>query len=154
MKPRLNVHVAHDLFEKVEIVQITRPEDSHKALDEMVAQVQRLIEDLELPYRILRLCGGDMGFAASITYDFEVYAAAQRRWLEVSSVSNTADFQTNRLRLRYRNGAGQTVLCHALNGSALALARIYAALLENNQTDRGIALPQALAAFSGMEFLK
>ncbi len=141
-------------FEKVEIVQITRPEDSHKALDEMVAQVQRLIEDLELPYRILRLCGGDMGFTASITYDFEVYAAAQRRWLEVSSVSNTADFQTNRLRLRYRNGAGQTVLCHALNGSALALARIYAALLENNQTDRGIALPQALAAFSGMEFLK
>lgn len=141
-------------FEKVEIVQITKPEDSDQALDEMVAQVQRLIEDLELPYRILRLCGGDMGFTASITYDFEVYAAAQKRWLEVSSVSNTTDFQTNRLRLRHRNSGGKTALCHALNGSALALARIYAALLENNQTEQGIALPQALATFSGVEILK
>lgn len=141
-------------FEKVEVVQITTPESSHKALEEMVAHVQGLLESLELPYRILRLCAGDMGFTAAKTYDFEVYAAAQKRWLEVSSVSNTRDFQTHRLRLRYRDSSGKTILCHALNGSALALARVYAALLENNQGPEGIQLPKALVAFSGVSVLR
>lgn len=140
-------------FEKVEIIQITKPEDSQKALEEMMAQVQRLLEALELPYRILRLCGGDMAFSAAETYDFEVYAAAQKRWLEVSSVSNTTDFQADSLRLRYRDKSGETTRCHALNGSALALSRIYAALLENKQTPEGIVLPAALADFSGLSIL-
>jgi seryl-tRNA synthetase len=134
-------------FEKVEIVQITEPEKSMAALDDMVAHVERLLQSLNLPYRILLLCGGDMSFTSSITYDFEVWSAAQQRWLEVSSVSNFKDFQTNRLKCRYKNEGGKTVLCHSLNGSSLALPRIMAALLENNQTEEGIKLPEVLVPY-------
>jgi seryl-tRNA synthetase len=131
-------------FEKVEIIQLTEPEKSAEALDSMVAHVEKLLQSLELPYRILLLCGGDMGFASAITYDFEVWSAAQQRWLEVSSVSNFKDYQTNRLKCRYKNEGGKTVLCHSLNGSSLALPRIMAALLENNQTEEGVQLPEVL----------
>lgn len=131
-------------FEKVEIIQITEPERSMETLDNMVAHVEGLLQLLQLPYRILLLCGGDMGFASAITYDFEVWSAAQERWLEVSSVSNFQDFQTNRLKCRYKNEGGKTVLCHSLNGSSLALPRIMAALLENNQSKEGIVLPEVL----------
>ena len=130
-------------FDKVEIVQLTLPQESYTKLDEMVAHVASLLTDLELPFRILRLCGGDMGFTSAMTYDFEVWSAAQQRWLEVSSVSNFETFQSNRLKLRYRSEHG-TELLHTLNGSALALPRIIAALLENNQTEDGILLPKVL----------
>ncbi|MFT5904017.1 MAG: seryl-tRNA synthetase, partial [Flammeovirgaceae bacterium] len=131
-------------FEKVEIVQISKPEDSYKLLDEMVEHVKGLLKKLELPYRVLRLCGGDLGFAAAITYDFEVYSAAQKRWLEVSSVSNFETFQSNRLKCRYRSEEKKTEFVHTLNGSAMALPRIMAALLENNQKEDGIVIPEAL----------
>ncbi len=137
-------------FDKVEIVQIRKPEESYQALEEMVAHVKGLLEKLALPYRILRLCGGDMGFTSALTYDFEVYSAAQERWLEVSSVSNFETYQANRLKLRNKVD-GKTQLLHTLNGSALALPRILAAILENNQTPDGIVVPQVLQAFCGFE---
>jgi seryl-tRNA synthetase len=135
-------------FEKVEIVQISKPEDSYKLLDEMVEHVKNILAKLELPYRILRLCGGDLGFTSSITYDFEVYSAAQKRWLEVSSVSNFEAYQSNRLKCRYRTEEKKTELVHTLNGSAMALPRIMAALLENNQTNEGIVIPKALQQYT------
>ncbi len=140
-------------FDKVEIVRVEKPERSYEALQEMVAHVARLMESLELPYRILRLCGGDMGFASAMTYDFEVWSAGQERWLEVSSVSNFETFQSNRLKLRYRDEDNYTQLLHTLNGSSLALARIVAALLENNQTEQGIRIPEVLRNFFGAEFI-
>ncbi len=140
-------------FDKVEIVQITRPENSHTTLDEMCQHVQDLLEKLELPYRKLLLCGGDMGFNSAITYDMEVYAGAQQRWLEVSSVSNFETFQANRLKLRSKNKEGKMELLHTLNGSALALPRIVAALLENNQTQDGIRIPRVLVPYTGFEMI-
>ena len=139
-------------FDKVEIVQIVEPEQSYQALDEMVSHVESLLKELELPYRILRLCGGDMGFTSALTYDFEVYSAAQDRWLEVSSVSNFETFQSNRLKLRIKKDKG-ALLAHTLNGSALALARIIAALMENFQRSNGIALPTCLAPYVGDTWL-
>jgi seryl-tRNA synthetase len=136
-------------FEKIEIIQIVEPQNSYEVLDEMVAHVEGLLQALELPYRILRLCGGDMSFASALTYDFEVYSAAQERWLEVSSVSNFESFQTNRLKCRFKNNEGKTQLAHSLNGSSLALPRIYAALLENNQTESGITIPEILQPYFG-----
>ncbi|MEO6584330.1 MAG: serine--tRNA ligase [Ferruginibacter sp.] len=136
-------------FDKVEIIQIVRPENSYDVLDEMVNHIERLLQFLELPYRILRLCGGDMGFTSALTYDFEVYSAAQQKWLEVSSVSNFETFQTNRMKIRYKNEEGKTQLLHSLNGSSLALPRIVAALLENNQTEDGIHLPKVLHTYFG-----
>jgi len=141
-------------FDKVEIVRIEKPENSWNALNTMVRHVAQLMENLELPYRILRLCGGDMGFTSAMTYDFEVWSAAQERWLEVSSVSNFETFQANRLKLRYRDENNQTQLLHTLNGSSLALARIVAALLENNQTPEGIKIPKVLRNFFGAEYIK
>jgi seryl-tRNA synthetase len=138
-------------FEKVEIIQIVRPEKSYETLDLMVVHVERLIQSLELPYRILRLCGGDMSFTSALTYDFEVYSAAQQRWLEVSSVSNFESFQTNRLKCRYKDANGKMQLTHSLNGSSLALPRIMAALLENNQTAKDIQLPAVLQPYFGAE---
>jgi seryl-tRNA synthetase len=139
-------------FDKVEIVCIDRPEHSYERLEEMVAYVQSLVEKLELPWRILRLCGGDMSFTSALTFDFEVYSAAQKRWLEVSSVSNFESYQANRLKCRYRDSQKKTQLCHTLNGSALALPRIVAALLENNQlTDGSIRIPKALAEYTGFD---
>jgi seryl-tRNA synthetase len=135
-------------FDKVEIVCIEHPEHSYKLLDEMVAQVESLLQKLELPYRILRLCGGDMGFTSAMTYDFEVYSVAQQRWLEVSSVSNFETFQANRLKLRYRDANKKTRYCHTLNGSSLALPRIVACLLENFQTENGVELPKALHPYT------
>lgn len=140
-------------FDKVEIVCIDKPENSYQRLDEMVRYVQTLVEKLELPWRILRLCGGDMGFTSALTFDFEVYSAAQQRWLEVSSVSNFESYQANRLKCRYRNEDRKTQLCHTLNGSALALPRIVAALLENNQTSEGIKIPAALVPYTGFEVI-
>ncbi len=139
-------------FDKVEIVQIAKPEDSYAIQQEMIKHVQSLLEKLELPYRILRLCAGDMSFASALTFDFEVYSAAQKRWLEVSSVSNFETFQANRLKLRYKID-GKTQLLHTLNGSAMALPRIVAALLENNQTAEGIKLPKALVPYASFEFI-
>ncbi len=141
-------------FDKVEIVSITDPESSYALLDEMVAHVAGLLDKLELPYRILRLCGGDAGFTSALTYDFEVYSAAQERWLEVSSVSNFETFQANRLKLRYRDENGKTQLCHTLNGSAMALPRVLAALLENHQTPEGIKIPEALVSYTGFDIIK
>ncbi|SES93816.1 serine--tRNA ligase [Hymenobacter actinosclerus] len=139
-------------FDKVEIVQITQPENSYAALEVMVSHIESLLQKLELPYRVLRLCGGDMGFTSALTYDLEVWSAAQERWLEVSSASNFETYQANRLKLRYRPEAGgKTQLLHTLNGSALALPRIVAALLENNQTAEGIRLPQVLHSYCGFE---
>lgn len=138
-------------FEKVEIIQLVKPEESYAVLDEMVAHVEQLIKSLELPYRILRLCGGDMGFASALTYDFEVYSAAQQRWLEVSSVSNFENFQANRLKCRFKDSNGKTQLVHSLNGSSLALARIYACLLENHQTESSIRIPKVLQPYFGAE---
>lgn len=135
-------------FDKVEIVSITDPQSSYALLDEMVAHVASLLDKLELPYRILRLCGGDAGFTSALTYDFEVYSAAQERWLEVSSVSNFETFQANRLKLRYKDENGKTQLCHTLNGSAMALPRVLAALLENHQTPEGIKIPEALVSYT------
>ena len=140
-------------FDKVEIVCIDKPENSYERLAEMVDYVQTLVEKLELPWRILRLCGGDMSFASALTYDFEVYSAAQERWLEVSSVSNFESFQANRLKCRYRDADRKTQLCHTLNGSALALPRILAALLENNQTPEGIRIPKVLVPYCGFEVI-
>lgn len=140
-------------FDKVEIVQFVRPEDSYNALEEMVAHVEKLIQSLELPYRILRLCGGDMSFTSALTYDFEVYSSAQQRWLEVSSVSNFESFQTNRMKMRYRNEAGKIELVHSLNGSSLALPRILAAILENNQTEKGIKMPAVLKNYIPFEYI-
>jgi seryl-tRNA synthetase len=141
-------------FDKVEIVQIAHPEHSYKSLDEMVSHVESLIKKLELPYRILRLCGGDMSFTSALTYDFEVWSGAQKRWLEVSSVSNFESFQANRLKCRFRDkGDKQTRLAHTLNGSALALPRIVAAILENNQTDSGIRVPKVLIPYAGFEMI-
>jgi seryl-tRNA synthetase len=138
-------------FDKVEIVQIRKPEESYAALDEMCLYVQSLLEKLALPYRKLQLCGGDMGFNSAMTFDMEVYAGAQKRWLEVSSVSNFETYQANRLKLRYKNKEGKTQLLHTLNGSALALPRIVAALLENNQTRDGILIPKVLWNYTGFE---
>ncbi|NPA36502.1 MAG: serine--tRNA ligase [Chlorobi bacterium] len=141
-------------FDKVEIVQIAHPDKSYEALDEMVAHVQTLVEKLELPWRIVKLCGGDMSFTSALTYDFEVYSAAQERWLEVSSVSNFENYQSNRLKLRYKeDGEKQTKLAHTLNGSALALPRIVAALLENNQTPDGIKIPEALVPYTRFDII-
>ena len=140
-------------FNKVEIVRIDTPEHSYQSLDEMIDHVENLVKKLELPYRILRLCGGDMSFTSSITFDFEVYSAAQERWLEVSSVSNFESYQANRLKCRYRNADKKTELCHTLNGSALALPRIVAAILENNQTPEGIRIPKALVPYCGFEII-
>jgi seryl-tRNA synthetase len=138
-------------FEKVEIIQIVDPGNSYEVLDEMVAHVEKLIQSLELPYRILVLCGGDMSFASALTYDFEVYSAAQQKWLEVSSVSNFEAFQTNRMKCRFKNAEGKMQFAHSLNGSSLALPRIYAALIENNQTEDGILIPKALQPYFGKE---
>lgn len=136
-------------FEKVEIIQLVEPEKSHAALEEMVLHVEKLLQTLALPYRILRLCGGDMGFASAITYDFEVFSAAQERWLEVSSVSNFENYQTNRLKCRYKDASGKMQLAHSLNGSSLALPRIVACLLENHQSVEGIRVPKALVSYFG-----
>lgn len=141
-------------FDKVEIVQIAHPDTSYDSLEDMVKHVESLLVKLELPYRIVRLCGGDMSFTSAMTYDFEVYSAAQQRWLEVSSTSNFESFQANRLKCRFREkGAKQTTLCHTLNGSALALPRIVAALLENNQTDAGIKMPAVLIPYTGFDLI-
>ena len=140
-------------FDKVEIVQLALPENSYEALDGMVAHVEGLVKSLGLPYRILRLCGGDMSFTSALTYDFEVYSEAQKRWLEVSSVSNFESFQANRLKLRYKDSNKKTKLAHTLNGSSLALPRIVAALLENNQTPEGIRVPEVLVPYTGFEMI-
>jgi len=136
-------------FEKVEIIQIVQPEKSYDVLEEMVNHVEALLQSLKLPYRIVKLCGGDMGFASALTYDFEVFSAAQQRWLEVSSVTNFENFQTNRMKCRYKDANGKTQLPHTLNGSSLALPRIFASLLENNQTEDGIKLPFVLHKYFG-----
>ena len=140
-------------FDKVEIVQLALPEQSYEALDGMVAHVEGLVKSLGLPYRILRLCGGDMSFTSALTYDFEVYSEAQKRWLEVSSVSNFESFQANRLKLRYKDANKKTKLAHTLNGSSLALPRIVAALLENNQTPEGIRVPEVLVPYTGFDMI-
>lgn len=140
-------------FDKVEIVRIDLPEHSYESLKEMVAYVQSLVDELELPWRILRLCGGDISFTSALTFDFEVFSAAQKRWLEVSSVSNFESYQANRLKCRYRDENKKTQLVHTLNGSALALPRIVAALLENNQTPAGIKIPQALVPYTGFDLI-
>jgi len=141
-------------FDKVEIVQIQHPEKSYETLDVMVNHVASILDELELPYKILQLCGGDLSFTSALTFDFEVYSAGQDRWLEVSSVSNFESYQANRLKLRYKDENGKTQLCHTLNGSALALPRIYAALIENNQTSEGIKIPKALQAYTGFDIIK
>jgi len=140
-------------FDKVEIVRIDKPEHSYESLTEMVNYVQSLVDKLELPWRILRLCGGDMSFTSALTFDFEVYSAAQKRWLEVSSVSNFESYQANRLKCRYKSDTTKPQLCHTLNGSALALPRIVAALLENNQCQEGIRVPKALIPYTGFEYI-
>lgn len=140
-------------FEKVEIVRIEHPDNSYAALEEMVEHVKGILTDLELPFRILRLCGGDMGFTSAMTYDFEVWSAAQEKWLEVSSVSNFETFQANRLKCRYKGGEGKAQLVHTLNGSAMALPRIMAALLENNQTEEGIRIPGKIAEYARFDFI-
>lgn len=140
-------------FDKVEIIQLVEPAKSYEVLEEMVQHVERLLQSLQLPYRILRLCGGDMSFASALTYDFEVYSAAQQKWLEVSSVSNFESFQSNRMKIRYKNTEGKTQLVHTLNGSSLALPRIVAALLENNQTEQGILLPEVLHTYFGNKLI-
>ena len=140
-------------FDKVEIVRIDKPEHSYESLTEMVNYVQSLVDKLELPWRILRLCGGDMSFTSALTFDFEVYSAAQKRWLEVSSVSNFESYQANRLKCRYKTETTKPQLCHTLNGSALALPRIVAALLENHQCKEGIRIPKALVPYTGFEYI-
>jgi seryl-tRNA synthetase len=140
-------------FDKVEIVQLAHPEKSHDVHQQMISHVEKLVLSLGLPYRILRLCGGDMSFASAITYDFEVYSAAQERWLEVSSVSNFEVFQTNRMRIRFKDGHGKAQLVHSLNGSSLALPRIMACIMENNQTPEGIKLPKVLHSYFGKEMI-
>ncbi len=140
-------------FDKVEIVAIEHPSRSYALLEQMVAHVSGLLDELELPYRVLRLCGGDMGFTSAMTYDFEVWSAGQQRWLEVSSVSNFETYQSNRLKLRYKEGEAKAELCHTLNGSSLALPRIVAALLENHQSSEGIQIPKALQSFVGFDLI-
>ena len=140
-------------FDKVEIVRIDHPDHSYESLKEMITYVESLVQKLELPYRILRLCGGDISFTSALTFDFEVFSEAQKRWLEVSSVSNFESFQANRLKCRFKNDEGKTELCHTLNGSALALPRIVAALLENNQTAEGIVIPKALRPYTGFDII-
>jgi seryl-tRNA synthetase len=140
-------------FDKVEIVQVVHPDQSYQIHEQMSDHIQSLLQKLELPYRVLRLCGGDMGFASALTYDMETWSAAQQRWLEVSSVSNFETFQSNRLKLRFRNSEGKTQLAHTLNGSALALPRIVATLLENNQTENGIRIPEVLVPYTRFEFI-
>ncbi|HCM20659.1 MAG TPA: serine--tRNA ligase, partial [Porphyromonadaceae bacterium] len=140
-------------FDKVEIVCIEKPENSYARLEDMVRYVQTLVEKLKLPWRILRLCGGDLSFTSALTFDFEVFSAAQQRWLEVSSVSNFESYQANRLKCRYRDEHRKTQLCHTLNGSALALPRIMAALLENNQTPSGITIPEVLVPYTGFSVI-
>ena len=140
-------------FDKVEIVRLEKPENSYAALDEMIAHVEGIVKSLGLPYRILRLCGGDMSFTSAITYDFEVYSAAQGRWLEISSVSNFESYQANRLKLRYKDADGKTHLAHTLNGSSLALPRVVAALLENNYRDGKIWIPEVLRPYTGFDYI-
>ena len=140
-------------FDKVEIVQIQHPDKSYQTLDEMVEHVKGLLNKLELPYRILRLCGGDMGFTSALTYDMEVFSAAQEKWLEVSSISNFETFQANRLKCRYKDSEGKTQLVHTLNGSALALPRILASILENNQTEKGIRIPKCLVQYTKFDYI-
>jgi len=140
-------------FDKVEIVQVAHPDKSYEVLEQMSLHVQGLLQKLGLPYRVLRLCGGDMGFGSALTYDMETWSAAQQRWLEVSSVSNFETFQSNRLKLRFRNAEGKTQLAHTLNGSALALPRIVATLLENNQTDEGIRIPEVLRPYTKFDWI-
>ena len=140
-------------FDKVEIVRVEKPENSYAALDEMVAHVEGIVNKLGLPYRILRLCGGDMSFTSAITYDFELFSAAQKRWLEISSVSNFESYQANRLKLRYKDSDGKTQLCHTLNGSSLALPRVVATLLENCQKDGKIIIPEVLRPYTGFDVI-
>ena len=141
-------------FDKVEVVQIAKPENSYAVLEEMKLHVEDLIASLELPYRMLRLCGKDLGFTAAITYDFEVYSGGQKKWLEVSSVSNFENYQANRLKLRYKTNGGKKQLAHTLNGSALAVPRILASILENNQTSKGIEMPAVLQPYLGFDFIE
>ena len=140
-------------FDKVEIVQIQHPKKSYATLDEMVNHVASILDELELPYRVLQLCGGDLSFSSSLTFDFEVYSAGQDKWLEVSSVSNFESYQANRLKLRYKDENGKSKLCHTLNGSALALPRIFASLIENMQTEKGIKIPKVLQKYTGFEII-
>tara|TARA_B100002052_G_scaffold43020_1_gene35494 strand:- start:102229 stop:103494 length:1266 start_codon:yes stop_codon:yes gene_type:complete len=140
-------------FDKVEIVQIQHPEKSYETLNEMVNHVSSILDDLKLPYRIIQLCGGDLSFTSALTFDFEVFSAAQNRWLEVSSVSNFESYQSNRLKLRYKDESGKNNLCHTLNGSALAIPRVYAAILENNQTEEGIQVPKVLQKYTGFDII-
>lgn len=140
-------------FDKVEIIQLVHPEKSYETLDEMVAHIEKLLQNLGLKYRILRLCGGDMSFTSALTYDFEVWSAAQKKWLECSSVSNFESFQTNRMKIRFKDEKGKTQLAHSLNGSSLALPRIMAALLENNQTENGIVIPEVLRPYFGADVI-
>ncbi|WP_115462747.1 serine--tRNA ligase [Winogradskyella aurantiaca] len=141
-------------FDKVEILRVEHPERSYTALDEMVDHVKSILEELKLPYRILRLCSGDLGFTSALTYDFEVYSTAQKRWLEISSVSNFETFQSNRLKLRFKDADGQNKLAHTLNGSSLALPRVLAGILENYQSSEGIEVPEVLRAYTGFDFIK
>ena len=134
-------------------MQIQHPEESYATLDNMVKHVASILDELGLPYRILQLCGGDLGFTSALTFDFEVYSAGQDKWLEVSSVSNFENYQANRLKLRYKDENGKSQLCHTLNGSALALPRIFSALIENNQTDKGIKIPKALQKYTGFDII-
>lgn len=138
-------------FDKVEIVRVEHPDNSYKALDSMVEHVKNILEELKLPYRILRLCGGDMGFTSALTYDFEVYSTAQQKWLEISSVSNFETYQANRLKLRFKDSEGKNRLAHTLNGSSLALPRVLAAILENYQTEDGIIIPEVLRKYTGFD---
>jgi seryl-tRNA synthetase len=140
-------------FDKVEIVRIEHPDNSYQALDQMVGHVQEILRELNLPYRILRLCGGDLGFTSALTYDFEVFSTAQDRWLEISSVSNFETFQANRLKLRFKDNDGNNKLAHTLNGSALALPRVMAGILENYQTPDGIKIPEVLVPYCGFDFI-
>ena len=141
-------------FDKVEIVRIDHPDNSYNSLELMKDQIKSVIEKLELPFRIITLCGGDLGFTSALTYDFEIYSPAQDKWLEVSSVSNFETFQSNRLKIRYRNAEGKTNLAHTLNGSSLALPRVLATIIENFQTDEGIKIPKALHDYTGFTIIK
>ncbi|MBN2868244.1 MAG: serine--tRNA ligase, partial [Flavobacteriaceae bacterium] len=140
-------------FDKVEIIRVEHPENSYNALDGMVNHVKDILKELKLPYRILRLCGGDVSFASALTYDFEVFSTAQDRWLEISSVSNFETFQANRLKLRFKNKEGKNELAHTLNGSSLALPRVLAGILENYQTEKGIKIPDVLVPYTGFEWI-
>ena len=140
-------------FDKVEIVRVEHPDNSYKALDDMVNHIKLILKELKLPYRILRLCGGDTGFTAALTFDFEVFSTAQDRWLEVSSASNFETFQANRLKLRFKNNDGKNQLVHTLNGSSLALPRILAAIIENYQTEEGVKIPEVLIPYTGFSII-